>query len=109
MRVSGPSAHRQPLRLMEVLVGSPMTESVHGHEILEHIIAAGGTMQLAALKEYAGRQFGAEATYHTCSANGMLFDELLGFLLQRHKVAVADGRITVHVENMCKSGESHGH
>lgn len=86
-----------------------MNAEVHGHEILERLIAAGGTMPLSALKAAASRDFGEDARYYTCSARGMTFDGLIGFLLQRSKVAIGDEMVTVRAENMCRDGDHHDH
>lgn len=84
-------------------------KDVHGHEILERLITAGGTMRLGDLRGAAFSAFGEDAQYHTCSAQGMSFDELIDFLAQRSKVEVVAGQITVFAENVCAGGASHDH
>ena len=78
-----------------------MTQNVHGHEILEHLIAAGGGLSLDQLRAFARDGHGSDATYYTCSAAGMSFDELISFLVARSKVSISEGTITVHAQNMC--------
>ncbi|MGC4068109.1 MAG: YecH family protein [Polyangiaceae bacterium] len=86
-----------------------MTANLHGHVILERIIEAGGTMPLGNLRDFA-ESHGRDATYFTCSASGMSFDDLLEFLTNRNKISIADGQVTVYVENMCKHGDDeHAH
>jgi probable metal-binding protein len=84
-----------------------MSQTVHGHEILERLVSAGGNLALSALRDAATRDYGEDAKYFTCSAQGMSFDELLEFLSQRNKIAVAGDRVTVFVENICKDGDQH--
>jgi probable metal-binding protein len=79
-----------------------MSEEVHGHEVLEQLVAAGGTLPVLALRDAATRAFGDKAKYYTCSAHGMTFDDLLGFLTQRNKVGIAGGLVTVFPENLCR-------
>jgi probable metal-binding protein len=85
-----------------------MAANVHGHIILERIIEAGGTMPLGSLQSFA-ESHGRDATYFTCSASGMSFEELLQFLSTRNKISIADGQVTVYVENMCRHGEDGEH
>ncbi|HMA97123.1 MAG TPA: YecH family metal-binding protein [Polyangiaceae bacterium] len=86
-----------------------MTQEVHGHEVLERIINAGGVMPLSQLRSSAATAFGTDAQYYTCSARGMSFDDLLGFLVQRQKISVVGENVTVHAESMCQHSGSHSH
>lgn len=91
-----------------------MASSIHGHEILEHIIAAGGTVRLPALEAFATMSFGGDATYYTCSSEGMTFPQLMEFLASRNKLRIDDGLVTVFAENMCRHeagepGHHHSH
>jgi probable metal-binding protein len=86
-----------------------MTANIHGHVILERIIEAGGTIPLGNLRAFA-ESHGCDATYYTCSVSGMSFDDLLEFLTTRNKISIADGQVTVYVENMCRHGDDeHAH
>jgi probable metal-binding protein len=83
-----------------------MTPSVHGHIILQAIIDAGGQLPLEELRTIASSRHGGDATYHTCSAQGMSFDGLIEFLTSRKKTQIEEGRISVFVENMCEHGDA---
>ncbi|MGE5783231.1 MAG: YecH family protein, partial [Myxococcales bacterium] len=76
---------------------------------LERIINAGGVMPLSQLRSSAATAFGTDAQYYTCSARGMSFDDLLGFLVQRQKISVVGENVTVHAESMCQHSGSHSH
>lgn len=84
-----------------------MSQDIHGHAILEHIIAAGGRLPLRELRQFAEQTYGSDATYHTCSASQMSLDQLLVFLKTRNKISVAGEQVTVHVENVCNHGDGH--
>lgn len=86
-----------------------MPANIHGHEILEHIIEAGGTLRLSELRAFATATHGEDALYHTCSASQMSFEQLLEFLTSRSKVTVVGEQVTVHAEKMCQhpAGEEH--
>jgi probable metal-binding protein len=85
-----------------------MSRDVHGHEILERLVAAGGSLPLVALRDAASSAYGHDATYFTCSARGMSFDGLIEFLSARNKVAVEGDTVTVFAENICRDGGGHG-
>ena len=51
-----------------------------------HLIAERGTITRVALVAEVTTRYGAEAKFHTCSAEGMGLDMLLGFLLGRGKI-----------------------
>lgn len=79
-----------------------MSQNIHGHEILERIVSAGGSLSLSALRSAAQAAHGADASYFTCSAHGMSFDELMGFLVRRNKIAISNDTVTVFVEALCR-------
>lgn len=81
-----------------------MPERVHGHAVLEILLAAPSPMTRAALLQTTEEEFGADARYHTCSADDMTIEELLQFLLERRKITEADGYLTAHREEMCDHG-----
>lgn len=78
-----------------------MSEPVHGHEVLEMLLASPEPTPIAALRDAAGREFGADARYYTCAASDMTLDELVEFLLMRRKVTETDGGLVAHREEMC--------
>lgn len=41
-----------------------MTQSVHGHEVMEMMLAQGGQFTRASLKQAIDERFGAEARFH---------------------------------------------
>jgi probable metal-binding protein len=84
-----------------------MSQDIHGHAILERIIAAGGSLPVAELRQFAEQTYGKDATYHTCSEAQMSFDQLLLFLGTRNKISIDGERVTVHVENVCNHGDGH--
>lgn len=85
-----------------------MAANVHGHVILERIIEAGGQMSLSGLRDFALQSHGSDATYYTCSASAMSFDEILAFLSARGKIDVQGDQVVVFAEKMCRH-EGHEH
>ncbi len=79
-----------------------MSESVHGHAVLEMMIASGASYSRESLVQAIEAQFGAGTRFHTCSAEGMSASELVDFLEQRKKfIPKADG-FTTAAERICK-------
>jgi probable metal-binding protein len=81
-----------------------MPQSVHGHEVLEAILAHSGPIPRAHLAAAMADAHGADARYHTCSAQDMTLDELLAFLLERGKISSEADGIVAHREEMCAHG-----
>lgn len=59
---------------------------VHGHAVIERVAAHPEGIQQQRLSELLHAEFGDDVRFHTCSADGMTFSELLVFLADRHKV-----------------------
>jgi len=74
--------------------------SIHGHEILHHLLDHEPTPE--ALKEHVEKTYGTEATFHTCSAEGMSLEELMAFLGERGKIALVKGRLVADPEKICQ-------
>jgi probable metal-binding protein len=68
-----------------------MSESIHGHEVMEMILMAEPPLSHEQLKQEVRSRFGEAPRFHTCSAQNMTLDELLQFLGERGKVVEIDG------------------
>lgn len=80
-----------------------MPQSVHGHEVIHLIGTAPKPMSLEQVRVALGERFGGDATFHVCAGDGMSFDKLMGFLLQRGKVVQgADGLFSADTSLMCE-------
>ena len=78
-----------------------MNESFHGHEVMRMIASAPNPYSRQQLSDAVEAEFGQNARFHTCSAQGMTLDELLQFLSERGKLTEANGRLNVARENIC--------
>ncbi|EPN4480208.1 YecH family metal-binding protein [Klebsiella aerogenes] len=66
--------------------------SIHGHEVLQMMIASGESYSVASLEAAIKRQFGEDARFHTCSAQDLDAAQLVTFLQQKGKfIAVEEG------------------
>ena len=64
--------------------------SIHGHEVLQMMIASGETYTVATLEAAIVARFGKEARFHTCSAENLSAAELVAFLQKKGKFIVAE-------------------
>ncbi|HSV72285.1 MAG TPA: YecH family metal-binding protein [Chthonomonadales bacterium] len=81
-----------------------MPASVHGHAVLEMLLAASRPLSRGDLRGVVDREFGRDARFHTCSASGMGIDDLIAFLIDRGKVTETGGCLSAHRELMCDDG-----
>ena len=66
--------------------------SIHGHEVLQMMIASGESYSVASLEAAIKRQFGEDARFHTCSAQDLDAAQLVTFLQQKSNfIAVEEG------------------
>lgn len=79
-----------------------MTESVHGHAVLEMLLAQPEGISKAELKAQMQQRFGADARYHTCSASDMDAEALIAFLAARGKFVDASAGITTQADKICQ-------
>ncbi len=69
--------------------------SIHGHEVLQMMLAAGESFTTGSLTAGIKAKFGADARFHTCSAVDLTAEQLVQFLAERGKfVARAEGFTT---------------
>ena len=78
-----------------------MTDSVHGHEVLEMVLGAPKPPTLETLEAQVRARFGADARFHTCSASGLTFAELIDFLQLRGKLVPAGDGVAADRGQIC--------
>jgi probable metal-binding protein len=78
-----------------------MTESIHGHRVLEILEGSESPLSVRQLREVVVNRYGEDARFHTCSAQAMNLDELLVFLSQRGKVSAVEGLIEAAPDRTC--------
>ncbi len=64
---------------------------VHGHEVMEMMIASGESYTRDTLRAAIHEKFGQATRFFTCSAEQMTADELIDFLESRGKFQPTDG------------------
>ena len=58
-------------------------DSIHGHEVLNMMIASGQQYSFESLEAAIRARFGEQARFHTCSAENMSAGELVAFCIRK--------------------------
>lgn len=78
-----------------------MSESIHGHEVMELMLSLGRAIKKEELKQLMADKFGADARFHTCSASEMDADALIQFLDKKGKFIASDEGIQTAADRIC--------
>ena len=79
------------------------TESIHGHDVMHMIAEAGRAFSKDGLIAEISAKFGADARFHTCSAENMTAGELVDFLIARGKFQSSDEQaLTLDTSAICQ-------
>ncbi|MGY3859568.1 YecH family metal-binding protein [Aeromonas intestinalis] len=81
-----------------------MSQSIHGHEVMEMMLEQGGQFSRASLKQAIGQHFGADARFHTCSASEMDAEALIDFLAKRGKFIESGEGFQTSADKICNHG-----
>ena len=79
-----------------------MTKQIHGHEVIELMVGTGEVYTPDSLQAAIIGKFGAEARFHTCSAEDMDAGELIEFLAQRGKFTAEAGGFRINPDKICQ-------
>lgn len=77
-------------------------QSIHGHEVLQMMLASGESYTAASLEAAITARFGADARFHTCSAEGLSAGELVEFLQKKGKFIAAEDGFNTHESKICR-------
>jgi probable metal-binding protein len=78
-----------------------MGDSIHGHEVLHLMLEHGGGYTRESLRDAMIARFGADARFHTCSADDLTADQLIEFLAARGKFVAGEDGFNTHPRNTC--------
>lgn len=77
-------------------------QSIHGHEVLQMMIASGEAYSVASLEAAIVARFGDEVRFHTCSAENLTAGELVIFLQKKGKFIAADVGFNTSESKICQ-------
>ena len=78
-----------------------MSDSIHGHEVLHLMLERGGTFTREGLRDAIAARFGADARFHTCSADDLTADQLIDFLAARGKFVDGENGFNTQLHSTC--------
>lgn len=78
-----------------------MSESIHGHEVMRFMVESGGSFTRQSLLDAVHARFGADARFHTCSAEGMNARELIDLLEAKGKFVATEGGFNTQSDRIC--------
>ncbi len=74
---------------------SETKEAIYGHEVLGVVASRDVPWMVEDLREAVTARFGPDAVFQNCHGSVFSFDELLGFLSSKGKLAVTNGRVSL--------------
>jgi len=77
-------------------------ESIHGHEVIHLIAEADRAFSRQELVGVIATKFGANARFHTCSAEDLSADGLVGFLVERGKLFGDEHSLALDASKVCQ-------
>ena len=78
-----------------------MSESVHGHQVMELMLTLGKAITKEELKVLMHQHFGESVRYHTCSASEMNADALIELLAKKGKFIESAAGIETAANRIC--------
>jgi probable metal-binding protein len=79
-----------------------MSNLVHGHEVLHFMLEKEGeSFSRESLRDAIVERFGADARFHTCSADGMTAEQLIDFLSAKGKFVESGNGFNTQADKIC--------
>lgn len=75
--------------------------SIHGHQVLEMMIASDEAYSTESLIAAIDEKFGPDARFHTCSKQALTSAELVSFLAQKGKFVPVEEGFTTRPDKIC--------
>jgi probable metal-binding protein len=76
-------------------------DRIFGHDVMQLLMQRGGDMPLEELRSLAAETFGPDTRFWNCHDENFDFDQLLGFLGSKGKLAVQDGVVRLGFVPAC--------
>jgi len=78
-----------------------MSESIHGHKVMEMMATSGKNYSKAELRSEIALKFGENACFHTCMGSDLSADDLIDFLASKGKLVESARGISMPQDNLC--------
>ena len=76
--------------------------SIHGHEVLQMMLASGKHYTLDSLEAAICARFGVDARFHTCSAQNLSAAELVDVLQKKGKFIAEEAGFNTRESKICR-------
>ncbi|KAG9396025.1 putative metal-binding protein [Carpediemonas membranifera] len=76
--------------------------SIHGHEVMHMMLENPAGFTRETLQVAINARFGADARFHTCSAENMTASQLIDFLEARGKFSSVGEKFNTNPDRICK-------
>jgi len=78
-----------------------MSEQIHGHDVIAMMTSSNQLYTRDSLRAAIIGKFGADARFHTCSAENMDTDGIIDFLAARGKFMENAGGLAINPDKVC--------
>ena len=78
-----------------------MSESIHGHQVMEMMAASNKSYTRAVLKIDIGEKFGENSRFHTCMLSDLTAEGLIDFLASKGKFVESEAGVSLPESNLC--------
>jgi len=74
---------------------------IHAHEVMHMMLEQGGVFSRESLAKAITERFGADAKFHSCSADGMDVNAVIDFLESRGKFVASEDGFNTAQDKIC--------
>lgn len=79
-----------------------MSESIHGHQVMEMMAKSAKIYSKSELQTEIAAQFGPDARFHTCKDTDLTADALIDFLTAQGKLVESEAGIQMPENQLCQ-------
>jgi len=78
-----------------------MSESIHGHQVMEMMASSATTYTESELLAQVASKFGQNARFHTCMDSNLTSKNLIDFFTSKGKIVESEQGLSLALSNMC--------
>ncbi|MFM2480519.1 YecH family metal-binding protein [Celerinatantimonas sp. YJH-8] len=83
-----------------------MSESIHGHEVMQMMLEHDGLFTRESLIDAICERFGEDSRFHSCQKNDMNIEQLIEFLEDKGKFIVQEQGFQTSEDKICHASDS---
>ena len=74
---------------------------VHAHQVLDILDQESAPISINDLRDKLSQSYGTNVVYTNCQGDSFNFEQLIGFMASRQKIAITDGTVKLVRANIC--------